>query len=116
MPMTIDGVQIKTPTELKVGIFRLSKAERLASGKMVMDIIATKRRLDLSWEIIEDNELQKILDLLDSRVFHTVVYPDPQSGEEYTITAYVRDINQEIFQKRGGVRYWRGVTLALIEQ
>jgi len=116
MPMYIDEIQIKTPTELKVGIFRLSKAERLASGKMVMDIIATKRRLDLSWEIIEDNELQKILDLLDSRVFHKVVYPDPQSGEEYPITAYVGDINQEIFQERGGIRYWRDVSMALIEQ
>jgi len=62
---------------------------------MVMDIIATKRRLDLSWEIIEDSELQKILNLLDSRVFHTVVYPDPQSGEEYTITAYVGNLSKK---------------------
>jgi len=116
MPMYIDGVKIKTPTELKVGIFRLSKAERLASGKMIMDIIAIKRRLDLSWEIIEDSELQTILNTLDTKVFHEVSYPDPQNGESHTITAYVGDINQQIFQQRGGKRYWQKVSMSLIEQ
>lgn len=116
MPMYIDGVPIKTPTELKVGIYRLSKAERTASGKMVMEVIAIKRRLDLTWEIIADDDLSTILDVLESKVFHTVTYPDPQSGESHTITAYVGDITQEAFQRRAGKRFWRNVSIALIEQ
>jgi hypothetical protein len=112
----INGTTIKTPTNLKVGVFRITKAERLASGKMAMEIIAVKRRLDLSWEVINDASLRQIMDLLESRVFHTIVYPDPQRGEETTITAYVGDTNQEIWQKLRGTRYWRGVSIALIEQ
>lgn len=116
MAVTINSIQIKTPTELKVGVFRLTKAERLASGKMAMEVIAIKRRLDMRWEIITDTDLQQILDILDSKVFHNVQYPDPQNGETATITAYVGDINQAAWQKIAGTRYWQDVSLALIEQ
>lgn len=114
--MEIDNITIKTPTELKVGVFRLSKSNRVASGKMVMEIIAIKRRLDLKWSIISDTDLQQVMGILDSGVFHTVEYVDPKSGETATITAYVGDINQTAWQKLGSTRYWKDVALALIEQ
>ncbi len=114
--MQINGTTIKTPTDLKVGVFRITKAERLASGNMAMEIIAVKRRLDLKWAIIADTDLKQILNILESKVFHTVVYPDPQGGEVAAITTYVGDINQEAWQKLGGTRYWRDVSIALIEQ
>jgi len=113
--MMINGITIKTPTDLKVGVFRITKSERLTSGKMAMEIIATKRRLDLRWEIITDTELQNIMNTLESRVFHTVIYPDPQKGENATITAYAGDINYDVWQKIGN-RYWRNVSISLIEQ
>lgn len=116
MAILINSIQIKTPTELKVGVFRLTKAERLASGKMAMDVIAIKRRLDLRWEIIADTDLQQIMNILDGGIFYTVQYPDPKDGETTTITAYVGDINQTAWQKLAGTRYWSDVSLALIEQ
>lgn len=116
MPVLIDGIQVKTPTGLKVGTFRITKSERLASGRMAMEIIAVKRRLDLSYAIIEDTDLKQLLDLLDAKVFHEVVYPDPQNGEQATITAYVGDTGQEAGQRIAGTRYWQDVSVALIEQ
>jgi len=113
--MIINGITIKTPTELKVGVFRITKSERTASGRMIMEVIAVKRRLDMRWEIITDVELQKIMNTLESRVFHTVTYPDPQKGENATITAYAGDINYDVWQKVGN-RYWKDVSIALIEQ
>lgn len=111
----INGINIQTPTDLKVGVFRITKSERAASGRMIMEIIAIKRRLDMRWELITDIELQKILNTLESRVFHTVVYPDPQKGENATITAYAGDINTDIWQKVGS-RYWQNVSISLVEQ
>ncbi len=114
--MTINGITIKTPSHFKVSMFRItSNAERTASGKMKMDIIAIKRRLDLRYELISETELKKILDALESRTFHTVVYPDPQRGENAQIVAYAGDINTDAWQKVGN-RYWRNVPIALIEQ
>jgi hypothetical protein len=62
--LKIAGTTVKTPTELKIGRFDLSKSGRTASGKMVMDIIATKRRVDVVWKMLKDSELQQILDLI----------------------------------------------------
>jgi len=114
--MRINGQTVATPTELKVGVFRISKAERLADGSMAMDIIAVKRRLDCRWEVISASDLQHLLDLLESKTFHTVEYVDPQDGETASITAYVGDVNQAAWQRKNGVRYWRDVSIALIER
>jgi len=116
LPVLIDSTQIKTPTGLKVGTFRITKSERLASGLMSMEVIAVKRRLDLSWAVIKDVDLEPILDLLDSKVFHSVTYPDPQNGESATITAYLGDTGQEAGQKIAGTRYWQDVSIALVER
>ena len=115
MPMLLDGVQIKTP-HLEVGSFLLSKSERTADGTMTMDIIAEKRRLDLSWPVIEDTELQLIMSLLKSKTFHTVTYPDPEYGENHTIIAYRGDVSTEPGHRVEGTRYWRDVSISLIEQ
>ena len=115
--MRINGQTIRTPTELKLGIYRLSKADRTSDGTMVMEIVAIKRRLDLKWTIISESDLRSILDNLESRTFHTVEYPDPQgTGGTATMTAYTGDINQSAWRRVGDTRYWRDVTLALIEQ
>lgn len=113
--MTINGIKIKTP-QLKVGMFRItSQPERTASGEMTMDVIAIKRRLDLRYEIISEPELKKILDTLESKTFHTVVYPDPQKGENAQIIAYAGDINSDAWQKIGSM-HWANVSLALIQK
>lgn len=114
--MRINGHIIKTPTELKVGVFRISKAERLANGDMSLDIIAVKRRLDCTWAVISAIELQQIMDILDSGTFYTVEYIDPKNGEAGTITAYVGDINQSAWYRKDGIRFWKDVSLALIER
>lgn len=115
MPMLLDGVQIKTP-HLEVGSFLISKSERTADGTMTMDIIAEKRRLDLTWPLIKDVDLQQILSLLKSKTFHTVTYPDPEYGEDRTITVYRGDVTTQAGHRVAGTRYWTDVSIALIEQ
>lgn len=116
MIITIDGTQIKSPSKLKPGIFRLSKSGRLASGKMTIDLIAIKRRIDLTWDAISGDDMAQILDLLDANVFYTVTFPDPKTpGAQATMKAYVGDINLDLF-RNDGKRVWKGVTLPFIEQ
>lgn len=116
MPLSIDNVQCKTPTKLKVGTFRITKSERTASGLMTMEITAVKRRLDLSYAHIKDTDLKQIQDLLESKVFHNITYPDPKNGESASITAYLGDTGQEPGQRIGGTRYWQDVSIALVER
>lgn len=114
--MLIDGIQVRTPTSLKVSPFQITKAERNAAGDMVMDIIADKRRLDVEYALIKDTEMKQILDLLGTGPFHAVTYPDPQNGEEHTVTVYRGDIGTQVGQQIAGTRYWQDVSLALIQR
>lgn len=113
--LKIAGITVKAPTELKVGRFNLSKSSRTASGKMVMDIIATKRRVDVVWKMLPDSELQKIINAITAnKPFFSLQYPD--AGGQKTMTCYVGDIVTSLYHTIGGVRYWSDVSIPFIEQ
>jgi len=113
--LKIAGVTVKTPSELKVGRFDITKSNRSASGKMMMDIIATKRRVDCTWTLIADSELQLIIDTITAnKPFFTLEYPDV--GGQKTMTCYCGDINTGLWQTKNAVRYWQDVTIPFIEQ
>lgn len=111
----IAGVQVAKPAAVKVGRFDLTKSERTASGKMMMEIIATKRRVDVTWKMLKDSDLQLIIDTINAhKPFFTLQYPD--IGGTSTMTCYAGDINTSLWHTINGVRYWSEVTIAFIEQ
>jgi len=113
--LKIAGVTVKTPSELKVGRFDLTKSNRTASGRMTMELIATKRRVDCVWRMVPDNELQKIIDTITAnKPFFTLEYPD--AGGQMTMTCYAGDINAGLWHTKNGIRYWQDVSIAFIEQ
>ena len=111
----LNGVLIAEPSKIDIGIHRISRAERAASGRMSMEIIAIKRAISLEYNIISGAELGTILTALEAAPFHTLRYPDPQ-GAERTITVYVGDIKESAWHIVGGERFWTGVSINLIEQ
>jgi hypothetical protein len=113
--LKIAGITVKAPTELKIGRFDLTKSGRTASGKMVMELIATKKRVDITWKMLPDNELQKIIDTITAnKPFFSLTYPD--AGGSATMTCYAGDINTSLWHTKNGVRYWEEVSIGFIEQ
>jgi hypothetical protein len=113
--LKIAGVSVKAPTDLKIGRFDLTKSGRTASGKMVMELIATKKRVDITWKMLPDNELQKIIDTITAnKPFFSLTYPD--AGGSATMTCYAGDINTSLWHTKNGVRYWEEVSIGFIEQ
>jgi hypothetical protein len=113
--LKIAGVSVKAPTDLKIGRFDLTKSGRTASGKMMMEIIATKRRVDVVWKMIPDDELKKILDVINAnKPFFTLEYPD--AGGTKTMTCYAGDIATSLWHTKNGIRYWEEVSIPFIEQ
>ena len=113
--LKIAGITVKAPTALKVGRFDLSKSSRTASGKMVMDIIATKRRVDVIWKMLPDDELQKIIDTIAAnKPFFSLEYPD--AGGTKTMTCYAGDILTSLWHTKNGVRFWEDLQISFIEQ
>ena len=113
--LKIAGVTVKTPSELKVGRFDITKSNRAASGKMMMELIATKRRGDVVWKMLPDSDLKLIIDTITAnKPFFSLEYPDV--GGAKTMTCYAGDIVTSLWHTKNGVRFWEEVSIGFIEQ
>lgn len=111
----IDGVEIPTPSDFRVGIQDISKAERNARGTMIIERIATKRKLELAWNYLTKEQLQQVLNAV-SPVFFSVEYPDPQDGEMRTGTFYTGDRTVGALDYQNGNIRWKDIKFNLIER
>jgi hypothetical protein len=111
---TLNGTRIKEPTDLDVEKYKLTKAGRVASGKMTMDVIAKKRKFNFKYDVLSGTDLQTITDILFSDdSFYTLTYVE--NGVEHSAVVYVGAIKCKKF-RTDGKWYWKDVEFALIEQ
>lgn len=110
----INGVQIKEPRKLSKERYNLTKSGRVASGLMTMDLVAKKKKLFLTYEVISGADLTTILDLIDTdEMFFEVQYDDHLGV--HTMECYVGLIPQEYFRREQGW-YYKNVEFNLIER
>lgn len=113
--LEINNNPIPTPSTFKVGIMDISTAERNAQADMLIDRIATKRKLELSWNRLEPYELTGLLNLVDS-VYFFVKYPDPMTGKMEIKTFYVGDRSIGMFSYIDNKPVWNDISFNLIEK
>ena len=113
--LKINGVTIPTPSELKVGIQDLSKAERAANGTMFIERIATKRKIEPSWNYLSREDLSALFQAV-APVFFTVEYIDPQDNNTKTGTFYAGDRKAGALDYRNGVIRYKDISVNLIER
>lgn len=113
---SINGVSIKRPHDFKIERYRITKSERVASGKMVMEHIARKRKFYLTWEAIDASELNKILDIIweTNSCFFTFSYVE--SNTTKTAKCYVGSIPSTLYRTGDGDWIWKDVSMNFIEQ
>lgn len=113
--ITIGGSELPTPSDLSVGILDLSKAERNASGTMIIERIATKRKLELSWKYLSREQLTQVFSAV-APVFFEVTYIDPQTNATKTGTFYAGDRTCGMLDFINGVARYKDVKFSLIER
>lgn len=111
----IDGITIPTPSDYTVGIMDLSKAERNARGTLILERIATKRKIELSWNYLDKDKLSQLLNLV-SPVFFQVEYIDPQDNRRKTGTFYAGDRKVGALDYRNGVIRYKDIKFNIIER
>ena len=110
----LNGTTVATPTDFFVDRFKLTKAGRVGSGKMTIELIAKKHKLYFVYEVISGTDLEILYGIIfsdDSFVTCTFI----ENGVEYTKTLYVGPIHAEQFRAQG-IWYWKNLTFNLIEQ
>ena len=113
--LKINGVAIATPKTYEVTIQDLDgESNRNASGNMIRDRIAVKRKINLEWPPLSQWEVSTLLNAVSS-VFFTVEFPDPQLGM-ITKIMYVGDRTAPAYQYKNGVVKWSGLKMNFIEK
>lgn len=111
----INGADIPAPSEYKVGIQDISKAERNANGTMIIERIATKRKIELSWSYLNKDQLAQLFTAV-SPVFFEVTYVDPQDNGLRTGTFYCGDRTCGMLDFQNGVPRYKDIKFNLIER
>lgn len=99
--LKVDNVQIPTPSDFSVGVQDISKAERVASGSIVIDRIATKIKLNMKWNYLTPVDLSNLLTAIDKTYFN-VEYLDPRTNTVQTRAFYVGDRTVGMYSYRNG--------------
>lgn len=89
--LKIGTVSLPAPTALQPGIQDLDSEEgtgRNQSGTMFRDRVAVKRSIHCEWGVLTRAEMSTLLAAMSPASFE-LTYPDPQTGQLETITAYV---------------------------
>lgn len=112
--MRVNGVKIPTPSTLRTGIMDISKAERNAKGTMIIERVATKRKLEMTWRHLNEQELSQLLTLISEPNF-SVEYLDPQLNKKRTGRFYVGDRNMGMYSYCNGKPIWTDIGFNFIE-
>lgn len=112
--ISIGGTAVATPSDFNVTIADISKAQRNAQGTMIIERIATKRTLTLSYLYLSQSDCAKILQNVSATTF-SVTYPDPQTGSNRTANFYCGDRQLGTIDFQGGVPRYKDIKFTLIE-
>ena len=113
--LTVGGAAVKAPSELKVSVFEVGSGEmRSASGALVKDVVAQKRRLSLRWAHLTPVQLGSLLGAVSDAYF-TAVYPDPAGGMR-TAQFGCGDVSTGVLRMEGGSPVWTDVAMEWIER
>ena len=90
--LKINGKYIPNPSSLQWGIQSVSdsNAGRDMSGKMHVNIVTRKRKLELSWNAVDFATASEILQAVNKKTFN-VTYRDALTNTLQTRTFYVGD-------------------------
>lgn len=113
--LEINNIRMPSPSEFQVGIMDIEEAERNAQGDMMIDRIATKRKIELKWDYLSTQELSALLQIVNN-IFFFVKYPDPMTGRFETKTFYVGDRTTPMYSLVNGKPLWSGTSFNFIER
>jgi len=115
MSISINGTVLPDPVAIKTQDVDIVRTKETASGRVVMDYIATKKVVQVAWGVLTDTEMSQILDTIAAnKPFFQLTFTD--AGGDTTITVYADRIDREILSIYGGEILWKSLTITFKER
>lgn len=114
--LQIDGTYIPDPSSLQWGIQSVSdsNAGRTTDGKMHVNLITRKRKLELEWTGVSFAVAAEILQAVNPETFD-VTYLDALTNTRLTKTFYVGDRTAPVYSYTDGYQWYSNVAFNIIE-
>ena len=118
--ITIGSTVLPNPSKFSWAENDLSSdsSGRNLAGEMLKDLVAKKVKIELEWGPLTPTQASIVLTALSADVYLQVTYPDAKAGTNVTKTMYVGDRTSQLltYKNVGGVEYWNGLAVNLIEK
>ena len=112
----INGAPIPAPSDYSVTVMDIELGKiRTASGLMVREKIATKRKLELVWRYLTREQMESLLAVVGS-TFFVVEFPDPQSVAPQIGTFSVEDRSAGALDYDAGNVRWTDIKMTFVER
>lgn len=114
--MKAGNVELPAPIKMSVSdeiIWSANTGRSTNSGKMIGDVIAEKKTLDVEWGVLTAAELKKISSNLKSGFLPVSFY---EEGTFITITSYRGTLKKDYLGYFGDVHYYKNITVSIIQQ
>lgn len=112
-------LDLKEPTSISFKKYNIANQERTMDGSLVVDFIASKEMIEVTWDVLNDTDFQDLLLLIEKKQadngFYSVKYLKPSSENLETITAYTEQVTYYPYFLAGGSVVWRDVSISFVE-
>ena len=113
----INGKDVTAPKEITVSPEHLDKAERTLDGTMVIDVIGTKKKVDVSWEYLVKEDLKVLTAESGSDRFSRITFHNGETGELETIVARAENLTYMPYYDWAKAQLlWKDVSLSFKEK
>ena len=114
--LQVNGVWIPDPSSLQWGLQTVSdqNAGRTTDGKMHVNLITRKRKLELEWTGVDFATASEILQAVNPETFN-VTYLDALTNTRLTKEFYVGDRTAPVYSYHDGYKWYSNVSFNIIE-
>lgn len=113
--LTIGSTALPTPSSYQIGVMDITNAERNAQGLMLIERIAQKRKIEISYAYLSASDLASIMSLT-APIFYNLTYLDPATNTYVTGSFYNGDRTMGMIDFQGGVPRYKDLSIHFIER
>ena len=114
--LVLPGGNHPSPDKITPSMYDITEGGRDATGKMHLDKIATKYKIQVEYGVLTSDEVKRILTSIKP-LFFNITFDDPESGTTKTIEVYKGDRTiPTLFKDTSGKIYYKGLSFNLVER
>ncbi len=110
-------VALPNPSELTWGIDDIDSEDtnRNQLGDLFRDRVTSKRKIECSWPPLSPSKCSTLLNAVKDQFFQ-ITYPDAETGDNRTMTAYVGPRTAPMYSCIEDEPLWEGLSMNFIER